>query len=514
MAEAVGFGTRITLIARSSPDRPALTFAPVAGPESVYTWAELDAESNRAARLLASHGAGPGTTVVVALRNGPAHFLVSIGAWKAGAMVLPLKPSLTPREQAAFLDLVRPVIVAADEWEGAPGTVFLGTPQLTATGHLDAGGLPPIVPHPGKAVASGGSTGRPKVIVDPRPWTHRPGEVVGVGSPLGFRHGQTQLVAGALSHNAPFCWAHFGLCEEHHLVLTDRFDPAHSLRLIERHRVGFLFMAPVMMQRVMKLPGVEHADLSSVETLFHTAAPCPPWLKRAWIERLGPDRVIERFGASEAVGNTRITGGEWLTRPGSVGRGENTRIRILDDRGADVPVGEVGEIFMRALHTDEPTYEYLGAEPATTTPDGYTSVGDMGWLDADGYLYLADRRPDMINIGGVNVYPAEVEAVLSEHPAVGDVAVVGLPDEEYGQRVHAVVKLAASVEAGAAELIAFCRERLSAEKVPRGVEFRDRLPRDEAGKLRRRGLVPVAHAEGAESSVPPDLVEGPLKENR
>ncbi|MFD0889180.1 AMP-binding protein, partial [Streptosporangium algeriense] len=322
------------------------------------------------------------------------------------------------------------------------------------------------------------------------PWAHRPGNAPGVRMARGFEAGQTQLVAGALYHNAPFCWAHLGLCEEHHLVLTDRFDAAHCVGLIERHRVQFLFMAPVMMQRVMRLPGIADRDLSSVRTLFHTAAPCPPWLKRAWIDRLGPERVVEGFGASEAVGHTFITGSEWLIRPGSVGRGENTHIRILDADRRDVPTGTVGEIFTRHLLDTGPTYEYLGSPPAETTPDGYTSVGDMGRLDEDGYLYLADRRPDMINNGGANVYPAEVEAVISEHPAVADVAVVGLPDEEYGRRVHAVVELAAFQELTEAELTAFCRERLSSEKVPRSVEFRDRLPRDEAGKLRRRGLVP------------------------
>ncbi|MER5626911.1 AMP-binding protein [Streptosporangium sp. NPDC002544] len=490
MADPVGFGTRITHIAARTPDRPALTFAPVGGPETVLTWADLESRANQVARLLAAHGAGPGTRVIVALRNGPAHFLACIGAWKVGAMVLPLKHSLPPREQAGFVELVEPVVVVADGWDRPPAVTLLGTAELDATGNLDSGALPPIVPHPGKAVASGGSTGRPKVIVDPRPWVHRSGEVMGVGSAHGFGHGQTQLVAGALYHNAPFCWAYLGLCEEHHLVLTDRFDPAHSVDLIERHRVQFLFMAPVMMQRVMRLPGIAERDLSSIETLFHTAAPCPPWLKRAWIDRIGPERVVERFGASEAVGNTCITGSEWLTHPGSVGRGENTHIRILDEDRRDVPTGTVGEVFTRPLHVTGPTYEYLGSSPATSTLDGYTSVGDMGRLDEEGYLYLADRLSDMINNAGTNVYPAEVEAVISEHPAVADVSVVGLPDEEYGQRVHAVVELTAGMELTETELAAFCRERLSSEKVPRSVEFRARLPRDEAGKLRRRGLVP------------------------
>ncbi|MEU7002325.1 AMP-binding protein [Nonomuraea sp. NPDC046570] len=490
MDEPVGFGTRITEIAARTPGRPAVTFAPVHGEETVLSWAELEARANQTARLLATHGAGPGRAVIVALPNGPAHLLAAIGAWKIGAMAVPLKHSLSPRERADLIGLVDPAVVVAADWEVPPPAVRLGPADLEAASALDAGPLPPVVPHPGKAVASGGSTGGAKVIVDPRPWAHSPGKALGIGSLQGLRAGQTQLVAGALFHNAPFCWAHFGLCEEHHLVLTDRFDAAHTVDLIERHRVQFLFTAPVMMHRVMRLPGLPDRDLSSIETLFHTAAPCPAWLKRAWIDRLGPERVIERFGASEAVGNTFITGAEWLAHPGSVGRGERTHIRILGEDGRDLPPGEVGEIFTRSLDATGPTYEYLGAPPADTTPDGYTSVGDFGRLDEEGYLYLADRRSDMINNGGVNVYPAEVEAVLSEHPAVADAAVVGLPDAEYGRRVHAVVQPAAGHRVTEAELVDFCRARLSSEKVPRSVEFRDPLPRDAAGKLRRRGLVP------------------------
>jgi bile acid-coenzyme A ligase len=278
-----------------------------------------------------------------------------------------------------------------------------------------------------------------------------------------------------------------GLFEDHTLVLFEKFDAARVVDAIERHRVNFGFLAPTMMQRIIRLPGIEERDFSSVEAFFHTAAPCPPWLKRAWIELLGAEKLYEGFGATEAVGSCRIRGDEWLEHPGSLGRPVNCDLAILDEEWRPVPAGEVGEIFMRP-HAERATYEYIGSDPAKTTPEGFVSVGDMGWVDADGYLFLADRRTDLIITGGANVYPAEVEAALSEHPGIADVAVIGLPDEEWGKRVHAVVQLGAT-PLTVAELDAHCRERLASYKAPKTWEFVDALPRDEAGKIRRLALV-------------------------
>ncbi len=173
---------------------------------------------------------------------------------------------------------------------------------------------------------------------------------------------------------------------------------------IERHKVNFGFLAPTMMQRIVRLPDVQERDFSSVEAFFHTAAPCPPWLKRAWIDLIGPEKLYEGFGATEAVGSCRIRGDEWLEHPGSLGRPVNCDLAILDEDWQPVPTGEVGEIFMRP-HSEKPTYSYIGSDPARTTPDGFVSVGDMGWVDDEGYLFLADRRTDLIITGGANVYP-------------------------------------------------------------------------------------------------------------
>ena len=244
-----------------------------------------------------------------------------------------------------------------------------------------------------------------------------------------------------------------------------------------------------MMQRLWKLPAEERLarDVSSLEFVMTGGAPVPAWLMRAFIEWLGPDVMHEAFGPSERIGGTMITGREWLAHPGSVGRPmAGTQMRILDPETLeDLPAGEIGEIFALPPSGPGSTYRYVGAN-ARRTPDGWESVGDMGRLDADGYLYLADRRSDMILSGGRNVYPAEVEAALDEHPAVRSSCVIGLPDEDLGSRVHALVDLLREVDDEA--LRAHVAERVVHYKVPRSFERVSGPLRDDAGKVRRSAL--------------------------
>ncbi|MEZ4523288.1 MAG: AMP-binding protein [Thermomicrobiales bacterium] len=483
MTQPVSFGRRLSMLAEEHPDRDAIIFIPVEGEEERVSWERLDRRSNQVARLLAGRGVDENSRVVVGMPNIPAHFILTYAAWKLGALVIPIRSNLPARERDALLDLAAPTIVIAP-WGGEISHPFLSREELEGSYDDDDSPLPDVVPNPGSRFCSGGSTGRPKIIVDPRPWAFVPGEVMRVG--VGMRQGQVQLVAGPLYHNSPFSWSHMGLFEDHTLVLLEKFDAAKVVDTIERHRVNFGFLAPTMMRRIILLPDVEERDFSSVEAFFHTAAPCPPWLKRAWIDLIGPEKLYEGFGSTEAVGACRIRGDEWLEHPGLVGRPFGCELRILDDDFNEVPTGEVGEIFMRP-EGDQPTYEYIGSDRAKTTPDGFVSAGDMGWVDDEGYLFLADRRTDLIITGGANVYPAEVEAALSEHPGIADVAVIGLPDDEWGKRVHGVIQPGGDLTVE--ELDAHCRERLSSYKVPKTWEFVEALPRDEAGKLRRSALV-------------------------
>lgn len=487
------FGRRLATLASEHPDATALVFAPEHGDERFVSWGELERHSNQLARLFAARGVDTGSLVVVGLWNSPAHVVTTIAAWKLGALVLPLRAVLPARERDAILELAAPALVVAD-W---PDVVFplLAPAEIALAGTLDNAPLPGDPPHPGKAIASGGSTGRPKIIVD-RHW--HPVRYPERAASLGARHGQVQLLAAPLYHNSPFLSAFGGLADRHRLVLMERFDAARAVDLIERHRVNYAYMPPIIMRRIIMLPDIATRDLSSIEALQSSAAPCPPWLKRAWIERIGAERVYEVYGSSEGIGATFIRGDEWVEHPGSVGRPTGCELKILDHDGRELPPGEPGEIFMRPL-TGPPTFGYVGAPPAKSTADDFLSIGDLGWLDEDGYLYIADRRVDMIVSGGANVYPAEVEAALVDHPGIADIAVIGVPDEEWGKRVHAVVQPQhVDTPPPVEELDHHCRERLASYKVPKTWEFLAQLPRNEAGKIRRSDLA----AEREQGEIP------------
>ena len=325
------------------------------------------------------------------------------------------------------------------------------------------------------------------MILSPYPGAFTDAEPVPAQPYNGMTRDMVQLVNGPMFHNSPATIASTGLMWGHTLILMERFDAGLALRLIERHRVTYLPTVPTVMKRLLEDPLLPDTDLSRIEALFHTGAVCPPTVKLAWIELLGGERVYEAFGGSELIGGTVIRGDEWLAHRGSVGRPIATELKILGDDGTELPPGEIGEIFMRTERPG-PGYAYLGGQAGSRRAGGVESLGDLGWVDADGYLYVADRRVDLIITGGENVYPAEVENVLSTHPGVRDVAVIGLPDPTWGRRVHAVVETD-DPQLASEELVAFCRQSLAAYKAPREVEFVDRLPRDEAGKIRRSALV-------------------------
>jgi len=490
---SVSYGRRVTELSALHPDATAMVFAARDGSDRRVSWAELEARSTAGAYLLSAACArppGPGDRVVVALPNCPEHIFASYAAWKLGACVVPLRWDLPRWERERIWEVCRPAAVIGD-WpaEGDAAMVSLED-FLAATVPPAAEPLGDRVPFPVRAIASGGSTGRPKLIVTPLPGAAVPGRYFETGLLYpGNAPGETQLIPAPLYHTNGFAVCHNGLFEDQLLILMERFDAAQAVDLIERHRVTVMCLAPTMLLRMIRLPGIEGRDLSSIKGILQGAASCPPWLVRAWMDRLGPEKFFIAYGGSENPGLTMVNGVEWLQHPGSVGRGFLSDVRILDPDGREVEPGTVGEIFLRSQVAEGPTYQYLGAPPARVTQDGFVSLGDLGWVDADGYLYIADRRVDLIVTGGANVFPAEVEAALSEHPGVADVAVIGLPDEEWGHRVHAVVAAAPGNILGPDELVAHCRQRLAAYKVPKSIEVVEALPRNEVGKVNRGDLV-------------------------
>lgn len=471
------FGAVLKRHAAATPDAIAVGYD-----EDSLTWRELDARSDgRAAQLLAA-GVVRDDLVAIALSNGTAHHEWTFGAWKAGATPCILPYRLPARELAEIVALAAPSVVV-----GSSGLAPTDGKRIAADSPIPA--VKTEIPLPPasswKAVASGGSTGRPKLIVD-----HGPPSITSKIDYLidfvGMPRGGTILNPGPLYHNAPFLFCNLALVAGSRVVGMARFDPEKWLQLVERERVEWCFLVPTMMHRIWSLaPEIRGAyDLSSLKRIVHMAAACPIWLKRAWIDWLGPDRVLEGYAGTEGPG-TMITGTEWLRKPGSVGRVAPDTITIRDANGAPCASGEIGEIFFPAASADG--FHYIGAAPRLDDA-GRMSLGDMGHIDADGYLFLADRRTDMIIRGGANIYPAEVEAALDEHPAVASAVAIGLPCEEFGHRVHAILEARPDSVLEIADVSAFIAERLAPYKRPESYEVLETPLRDDAGKVRRGAL--------------------------
>jgi len=475
--QRVGYGRAISDRAAEDPDRIA-----VALDGETLTRGELERRANRMARAFQARGVEPGRLVTIGLPNSIAFVVACVATWKCGAIPNPISPRLPARERDGILALADPALVIGfdddvDGWERLPA-------DFVPASDLADGPLPDVVSPNERALASGGSTGLPKLILLRNPAVHDPEAPATVLTPKGC-----VLVPGPLYHAAPFGSLTQALLTGEPAVVMGRFDASECLALIERHRVEQVLFVPTMMHRIWRLPASERSarDVSSLRMVITGSAPCPPWLMRHFIEWLGPDVMHEVYGGSERLGGTFITGREWLEHPGSVGRPvQAVGLRILDPKtGRDVPTGEVGEIYMMPRGGPGSTYRYVGAT-ARATADGWESVGDMGRLDADGYLHLADRRTDMILCGGRNIYPAHVEAALDEHPAVASSAVIGLPDEDLGNRVHAIVQVVGAVDDAA--LRAHLATRIVHYAIPRTFEYVDRPLRDDAGKLRRFAL--------------------------
>lgn len=469
-------GAALGALASIDPHCPAVTCDGI-----TVSRGQLEQQSNRLARAYTELGVRQGSFVTVALPNGVEFFESIFAVWKLGAIPQPLSARLPPRERDAIIALCDPsLVVGADTGD---------RPSLPAgfTGAASFSGEPlvPKVAPVWKAPTSGGSTGRPKLIVADQPGTVE--TVTPFAEILAMHAEGVQVATGPLHHNGPFVSAACGLLVGCHVVVMPRFDASRCLALIEQHSADWLYAVPTMMHRIWRLPDEERKshDVSSLRTVLHLAAPCAPWLKEAWIDWIGPHRILEVYASTEAQAITRIWGDEWLEHRGSVGRAMVGEIAVLAPDGSPTEPGEVGEVWMRRGPDDHGPYYYIGAEPRSR-PGGWESVGDLGWLDDDGYLYLADRKTDMILVGGSNVYAAEVEGALEEHPLVMSACVVGLPHDDLGDAPHAIVQAVGEVTDG--ELAAFLRTRLAPYKVPRSFERTDQALRDDAGKVRRSAL--------------------------
>ncbi|MGH2809007.1 MAG: AMP-binding protein [Actinomycetota bacterium] len=504
--EAAGSGMGLSVTARYFPDRPAIY-----SPHGDRTFGEVNARANRYGRALRARGLKEEDSLGIMCANRPEFADTVYGGQRSGFRTVPINWHLTSEEVAYVLrDSEAKAFVADARFaEGAAAAARL-VPEVTirfavageidgfesyesALAEQDSNDLedPVLGRH---MLYTSGTTGRPKGVF-------RPGGFLGAAQmlqmygPMLERYAfdaasDTNLTTGPLYHSAPLVFSLLvPFMAGVGTVLMDGWDPEETLRVIEQHRVTHTHMVPIMFHRLLALPEETRSryDISSLKIVLHGAAPCPVHTKKALMDWFGPI-VHEYYAATEGLG-TFVTPEEWLERPGTVGKPEEDKVEIRDEDGEPLPPGEIGLVYIRS--DEDLRFEYYkDPEKTSATYKGnFFTLGDMGYVDEEGYVYLADRTADLIISGGVNVYPAEVDAVLLEHPAVADVATVGIPNAEWGEEVRSVVLLKTDREPSSEleeELVEHTRANLAGFKCPRAIDFVDDLPRHDTGKIYRR----------------------------
>jgi bile acid-coenzyme A ligase len=486
---ALSVRRRIADIARAEPGKAAIVGFGTDLAEQVLSWREFAgrvadvADELRAALDLST----PSCAVVPADNTLPAAISIA-AALAAEVPVFPMNKATPPAERDALLRLLGRRFAHGYLMDAQPRPERI---DLAAGPERPAGA--DAVAY---LLATGASSGIPKISARPGPLRYDP-----AGTPslvirqTGWRTAQRQLIVGPLYHTAPFTAFLDGLLDRNTVVLQPFFAPQWTVELVRRYAIEWLQLTPTHMREILRLPDLDPAGFASLRGTLHTAARCDADTKRGWIGLLGPERVYELYGATEGVGVTLVRGDEWLARPGTVGRGFVTQIRILDDAGNPVPPGTAGTVFMRTPQRVGRS-DYVNEQAIRTTLDGFATVGDHGRLDSGGYLYLEPRDHDIINVGGEKVDPDEVEAALRDHPAVADAVAVPVPHRTLGSVVGVQVVLRPGASVRKAELAVHCGRRLAGYKIPKQFTFVDQVPRSAAGKIQRWRLAPH-HENGA-----------------
>ncbi len=495
--------------ARATPDKPAM----IIPGRGAVSFAELEARSNQLARLLHDRGLRRGDHIAVFMENNPRFMDAVWAAFRSGLHVTAINRYL-PAEEAAYIAndcAAKALVTSHHQRQGAaelaalvPGcAIRLMVDGATEGFEAYEAALAAFPTAPldqewmgGTMLYSSGTTGRPKGIIRPLPQV-TPAEGFALRQEVnryGFAPDTVYLSPAPLYHAAPLGYVLSVQSFGGTVVMMEKFDAEAALALIERYRITHSQWVPTMFVRLLKLPAAARGryDLSSHRVAVHAAAPCPVDVKRQMIEWWGPI-LYEYYAGTEASGSTAIDSADWLAHPGSVGRAALGVLHVCDDEGAELPPGEAGLIY---FERDAPTFEYHN-DPEKTAASrhplhpGWNALGDVGYLDPDGYLYLTDRKAFMIISGGINIYPQAIEDALVLHPKVADVAVFGTPDPEMGEAVKAVIEPAegiAPTDELAAELMAFARSRLAHYMAPRSIDFIEEMPRLPTGKLYKRIL--------------------------
>ena len=494
--------------ALSSPDKPAYIMADSG---EVVTYRQLEDRSNQVAQMLRAMGLVAGDHIAIILENHPRYFEICWGAQRAGIIYTAASTRLTVGEAAYIVqDCAAKVLFTSRAMAPLAQALLANTPGVTTRLMMD-GTIPgylsyedTLAAYPVKRISdetagtdmlySSGTTGRPKgVFVPPEfPQIDASTSLIEIcRNVYGINGNSIYLSPAPLYHAAPLRFNMVAMRLGATCVVMSHFDPEEFLRLVEKYRITHSQLVPTMFVRMLKLAPAQRAahDVSSLQFAIHAAAPCPVPIKEQMIDWWGPV-IWEYYAGTEGNGMTLVNSAAWLAHKGTVGKAVVGTLKICDELGHEVATGTPGTIHF----ADGRPFEYHNDAQKTAeskTAQGWTTLGDVGYVDEEGFLYLTDRKAHMIISGGINIYPQEAENLLVTHPKVMDVAVIGVPNEEFGEEVKAVVQPRDMADAGpalAAELMAFCREHLSHIKCPRSVDFEAELPRHPTGKLYKRLL--------------------------
>jgi fatty-acyl-CoA synthase/long-chain acyl-CoA synthetase len=501
----------LAMYAASQPDKLAVIEDRPDGTVVTWTFAELEAQSNRLANLLVSLGARPEAKVLWCGPNSPQVVAIMNATKKIGAMAIPLNYRLTPTE-ALYVINHSDAEIAYVDWEHAPMFAELRG-QLEKVRHIIAVGgpapdgmltdadvlaAPARRPDFGEAAEGGGTmiytsgtTGKPKGAVRP---AADPATIGALLNLFGYRPDDIYLTAGPLYHSGPSAFLGAGQLFGQTVIVQRKFDAEDWLRLVDKYKASSTFSAPALVRMICALPEEVKAryDRSSMRVMIANAAPWSYALKQQYVADFPPESLFEVYGSTELGVDTVLLPADQMRKPGSCGQpAPGVEIMLVDDDGNEVTgtgPGHPGEVFIRSIGVFSTYYKNDAGFAANSRADGYHTVGDVAYRDDEGFFYICDRKTDMIITGGMNVYPAEIEAALEQHPEIYDIAVFGIPSQEWGEAVHATVVRSPGSSLTGEDITAFARQHLASYKVPRSVDFMDELPRTGSGKLLKRQL--------------------------
>lgn len=479
-------GKQLEYISNVKPNETAIIYIDKEDNVKNITWKDLHIYSNKLAWYLIKKGFGKGKVAMVSFPNGIEHILSTLAIWKTGGCYMPVSCKITDTELKKICKIIKPSVSFIDK-EMPCKTEIINIDSIIDICKDESEKMPKDVEaNPNMISPSGGTTGDFKFIKQNMASGMSDEIIKNWFKMSGMEFEQRQLLVGPLFHGAPHTAAFNGLFVGNTIIIPRNLRPEKIVEYIKKYKIEFIQMIPTLMNRIIKLQDFNKEDFKSIKALHHTGGYCSPYLKEKWINTIGAKKVYEMYSMTEAIGITYIRGDDWLNHYGSIGKAfGDSKISIRDEKGNELGPNEVGEIYMTSPDNYCMT-EYINHKPLEVKDGGYRSVGDFGYLDEDGYLYFSDRRSDMLVIGGENVFATEVETVLTSNEKVVDAVVVGIPDEEWGRRLHAIVQKKEEITEN--ELIEYLKKNLLPYKIPKNFTFVNCIPRGENGKL-NRGMV-------------------------